>query len=304
VDHSYAHLVHALPPGRALVTCHDLGAFRCLLEPEKEKRSRWFRGLTRHVLKGLQKASYIACVTGAVREEARAMGVFPEDKISVIPNGVHPAFTPLADESSDDEAARLIGVPAGEQIELLHVGTTAPRKRIDVLLRVVARIRKERDVHLVRVGGPLNETQQRLASELGLTDSIRQLPYLDHKVLAAVYRRAALLLLTSESEGFGLPPVEAMACGCAVLVSDLPVLREVCGDAAEYIAVGDVPAWSSKACGLLSERFTAPNAWEHRRQHGIARSRLFQWPEVARQTLTLYRQIAEGHPSGRAGSRA
>jgi len=247
--------------------------------------------MVRHVFEGFRKASFVVCVSGTVRDELLTAGVFPEDRITVIPNGVHPAFSSLADEAADREAARLLGSSAGQQIELLNVGTTAPRKRIDVLLRAVARIRKEWDVRLVRVGGPLNETQRRLATELGLAESIRQLPYLSHAVLAAVYRRAAIVLQTSEMEGFGLPPLEAMACGSVVLVSDLPVLREVCGDCAEYCAVGDVEQFSMRACGLLLDRSTDSERWERRRQNGIARSGLFNWSAVARQTLSLYGQL-------------
>jgi glycosyltransferase involved in cell wall biosynthesis len=298
VDHSYGHLVHSLPPGRALITCHDLGTFRCLLEPEKEPRPLWFRGMVRRVFEGFRKASFITCVSGTVRAQLLAEGVFSEKRITVIPNGVHPAFSPLADEEADREAAQLLGSSAGEQIELLNVGTTAPRKRIDVLLRAVARIRKAQDVRLVRVGGPLNESQQRLATELGLADSICQLPYLSHEVLAAVYRRATIVLQTSEMEGFGLPPVEAMACGCVVLVSDLPVLREVCGDCAEFCAVGDVEELSSRVCGLLRERSTDSDRWERRRQKGIARSGLFNWSEVARETLGLYGRLRAADGKG------
>ncbi|HYL83127.1 MAG TPA: glycosyltransferase, partial [Candidatus Angelobacter sp.] len=163
VDHSYSHLVHSLPAGRAVVTCHDLGTFRCLLEPQKETRPYWFRSMVQRVYEGFRKARFVVSVSRAVRSEIVAQGIIPEERVTVIPNGVHPAYSAAANEKADEEAARLLG-PVSEQIEVLNVGTTAPRKRIDVLLRAVAQLRKEREVRLVRVGGPLTEAQQRLAA--------------------------------------------------------------------------------------------------------------------------------------------
>ena len=83
----------------------------------------------------------------------------------------------------------------------------------------------------------------------------------DRATLAAVYRRAALALQPSEAEGFGLPVAEAMACGTPVLASDLPVLREVGGEAAVYRPVADVPAWSEAALNLLAERQAQHATW-------------------------------------------
>jgi glycosyltransferase involved in cell wall biosynthesis len=99
-------------------------------------------------------------------------------------------------------------------------------------------------------------------------------------------------------EGFGLPPMEAMACGGVVLVSDLAVFREVSGECAEYCAVEDVAGWSRKACDLLAERSEESSRWECRRQNGIARSAEFRWSEVARRTRELYEQLTLERPAG------
>ena len=102
--------------------------------------------------------------------------------------------------------------------------------------------------------------------------------------LAALYRRAALVLQPSEAEGFGLPLAEAMACGAPLLVSDLPVLREVAGDVASYSPVGDVPAWVAAALARLEEG--------DRRDAGLARSALFRWEAHADRLVDLYRAVA------------
>jgi glycosyltransferase involved in cell wall biosynthesis len=106
-----------------------------------------------------------------------------------------------------------------------------------------------------------------------------------------VYRRAALVLLPSEREGFGLPVVEAMACGTPVIASDLPVLREVGGDAVEYSPVADVEAWSSKVIELLTEHRLNPVKWQKRRDAGIKRSAMFTWSQYARSMVSVYREI-------------
>ncbi len=135
----------------------------------------------------------------------------------------------MAEPSADIDAARLLG-PRGGFVDLLHVGSTIARKRIDVLLRVFDSLRSaHRQLRLMRVGGPFTAAQQALVRELGLGDAVVVLPALDRSTLASVYRRSALLLMPSEREGFGLPVLEALACGTPVVASDVAALREVGG---------------------------------------------------------------------------
>ena len=296
VDHSYAQLAAAAPPGRAVVTCHDLDTFRCLLRPDLEPRPAWFRVLARRTLRGLRAAAAVACISEATRSALRSGGLVPEDRLRVIPYGTHPEYLEPPDPAAVAEADRLVG-PAGAP-ELLHVGSNIPRKRIDVLLATFAGVRRAiPGARLIKVGGAFTPEQAALARELGVADAIRVIPFLgDRRVLAALYRRAALVLQPSEAEGFGLPLAEAMACGAPLLVSDLPVLREVAGDAAVYRPVGDVPAWVEAALSLLDERSHRPDALRGRRDAGLARSATFRWETHADRLVDLYREVA-----GRAG---
>ena len=293
VDHSYAQLVHHLPPGRAIITCHDLDTFQCVLEPARERRSVPFRWMVRRTLSGFRKAARVTCDSFATRDQLLAHELVSPQKVVVIPNGVHPAYSASPDDQSDAAAARLLGhKKCADTIELLHVGSTIGRKRIDVLLKIFATLREEfPQARLIRAGGPLTREQTRLANQLGLSEYIVTLPRLDEKVLAAVYRRAALVLLPSEREGFGLPLVEAMACGTPVLASDLPVLREVGCDAALYCPVGDVQAWSKSSARLLRERSERPARWAERRAKGIAHAAKFGWAEYAKSMVSLYKQL-------------
>jgi len=274
VDHSYAHLVHELPPGHAIVTCHDIDAFRCLLEPGREPRSFAFRRMTHRILSGLQSAAPVTCDTAATRDDILRHQLIPAERLSVVQNGVHPELSPFPDPSADDDIARMLGLRSGVRRELLHVGSTIPRKRIDVLLHVFADVRKHcPDLGLLRVGPPLTPHQQSLANALGVADYIDTLERLDTRQLAACYRRASLLLQPSESEGFGLPVVEAMACGTPVVASNIPALREVGGDVVSYCPVADLDSWSRSvrdsltldraACRVRAQQWASQFTWSH-----------------------------------------
>lgn len=290
VDHSYAQLLLDLPAERTVVTCHDLDTFQSLLNPEREPRSLAFRKMMERTLDGFRRAARVTCDSEATRAELLTHNLVEPERAVVVPNGVHPSCSPAADANADGEAARLLGEPAG--VELLHVGSTIPRKRIDLLLKIFAAVRKEVPAaRLVRVGGVFTREQEQLINQLDLARSIVVLPRLERNVLASVYRRAAVVLLPSEREGFGLPVVEALACGTPVVASDLPVLREAGGDAVTYCPIGDVRAWTEVLVELLREREARSEPWVDRRRAGIIQATKFTWEEYANKLAHVYREI-------------
>ena len=292
IDHSYSQLVNHLPPERTVVTCHDLDTFRCLLEPDREKRPRWFRSMTRKILDGFQRSAHVIAVSKTTRNELLRHALFPPERISVVPNGVHPSCSADPDPAADAEVARLLPDRGPAAIWMLNVGSAMPRKRMDVLLRVLAVVRQKLpDVRLIRVGGPLSPAQLELARQLRVDDALVLLPHLTRRSLAAAYRRADLLLHTADAEGFGLPVIEAMACGCPVVASDIPVLREVGGRAATFCPVGDIDNWQAAIKRLLSEKAEDSGAWELRRNRGIAQGARFSWAGNARATADVYRKV-------------
>ncbi len=292
VDHSYAHLAHGLPAQRTIVTCHDLDAFRCLLEPEQEPRWAAFRAMARRILDGMRRAAAVICSTGALRDALVARRLVPPERIAVIPYGVHPACTAASDPASDAEVARMLGAADPDAPEILHVGSTIARKRIDVLLRIFAAMKRIAPrARLIRVGGAFTPEQARLARQLGVAGLISMLPPISHAVLAAVYRRAALTVLPSDAEGFGLPVIESFACGTPVVASDLAALREAGGGAAVYCRAGDIDAWVAAIERLLAERSQHPAMWAARRAAAIAHASSFTWSAYAAKTASVYRAV-------------
>jgi glycosyltransferase involved in cell wall biosynthesis len=284
VDHSYAHLVHELPAGRSVVTCHDLDTFRAVLDPAREPRSFPFRAMTGRILSGLKRAAHITCDTAATRDAIISHNLVSPGQLTIVHNGVHPALRPGGDPTDDAELTQLLHRAPGTTIELLHVGSTIARKRIDILLQVLAAVRQKLpDIRLLRVGGPFTSDQEDLARELGIRPHIDVLPRLEPHLVAAAYRRSAIVLQPSEAEGFGLPVIEAMACGTPVIASDIPALREI-GDATiRFCPVGDVPAWTQSVLAALTK---PPD-----RHALLAQARLFSWRKYAASMVEIYERI-------------
>lgn len=256
-DHTYAHLATCVPHGRVGVYCHDLDAFRCLLAPELEPRGRAFRAMTRWLVRGLSCAKVVFHSTQAVRRQIEAHALVDSDRLVHAPYGVSPDFHPDRDprDCADDVLRPLGGAPF-----ILHVGSALPRKRLDVVFGSFARlIRRVPDLWLVQQGATLDEGWKTRLRELGIARRVLQPPKLDRPSLAGLYRRARLVIVPSEAEGFGLPVIEALVAGAPVLASDIDVLREVGGDAASYAPVGEVEAWASRMGELVSGQARAPD---------------------------------------------
>jgi glycosyltransferase involved in cell wall biosynthesis len=284
VDHTYAQLVHDLPAGRSGVYCHDLDAFRCLIDPAASPRPRWFRALSRRILAGLQAAAVVFHGTAAVREQIVQAGLVPPDRLVLAPYGTAPEFEP-------DPPRDPVRLPWLDGLDsypsLLHVGSCIPRKRIDVLLDVVAAVRETvPEARLVKVGGDWSPEHRTRIARLGLDGAIVHNRDLTRAELAEVYRRAAVVLVPSEAEGFGLPVIEALACGTPLVASDIPALREAGGPAATFAPVGDVGAWADAVRGVLANPDATPSRAER-----LAWSARFSWDAHAETIARAYHTL-------------
>jgi glycosyltransferase involved in cell wall biosynthesis len=281
-DHSYSQLLLELPTERAGVFCHDLDTFRCLLEPRIEPRPRWFRAMTRRILRGFQRASVVFHATDAVRAEIERHGLVDPARLVKAPLGTAPEFAPSPDDSVASRGRRYV----------LHVGSCIPRKRIDVLLDVLAALRAQHaDLRLVQLGGEWTDAQRQQIARLGIAAQVEQVRDEPRERVADLYRGAAVVLVTSEAEGFGLPVAEALACGAPVVASDIPALREVGGDAVLYAPVGDVGEFVRLAATILND---PTDGAIPARQRRLDRAKLFSWSAHADTIVRAYLGLTSG----------
>jgi glycosyltransferase involved in cell wall biosynthesis len=140
---------------------------------------------------------------------------------------------------------------------------------------------------LVQVGAHLDPSQRELIENLGVQPALVQPPPLSRAELAALYGRAALVLVPSEREGFGLPVLEALAAGAAVVASEIPFLREVAGSAVTYCPVADVEQWAATVTSLVRRPELGPSLEARRGQ-----ARRFTWQAHAKRIAGSYRLLA------------
>jgi glycosyltransferase involved in cell wall biosynthesis len=221
------------------------------------------------------------------RSIVELLGV-PEDRVLVVPHGVTGSLREPADPARLAEVRSRLGV---RKPYLLFVSKLDPLKNIDILLSVFARVREQLDVQLVLAGpaGWYLPVLERRAAELSVSDDVHFLGHVSDEALHALYWGAEAMVFPSLFEGFGLPVLEAMACGTPVVCSDHCSLPEVAGDAAMLVDPTDVDAL---AAGVL--RVVSDDALKARMSEaGLQRSRQFTWTKAAEQTLAAYRLAAE-----------
>lgn len=291
-DHTYAQLARALPAERTGIYLHDLDAFRSLRVKDPEVRPGWFRVLSSVTLSGLRRAALVFHSTRVLGEELHREGWVHPERLRLAPYGVSPAFT---DHPRPAPELDQVLAPLGSSRFVLHVGTSVQRKRLDVLFRTFASLRPSHpDLWLVQQGAALTPDQRSLIDALGIGGRLLQPPKLSTQTLAALYQRATLVLVTSEREGFGLPVIEALACGRPVVASDLPTLREAGGGAALYCPMGEVGTFANTCLALLSGSLHAPP-----REQRIAQAKRFSWSEHARLIEDAYWELFERHGPAR-----
>jgi len=283
VDHSYAHLVHYLPANRTGVFCHDLDAYRSVIDPASEPRPAWYRKIARHLLTGLQKAAIVFYTTDEVCRQINRFQVVDPDLLVKAPLGTAIEYT------AQDPPGYVL--PPEMRIEhpfILHVGSCVPRKRIDVLLRVFLELRRTYpDLHLVKIGGQWSAEQTQMIQQFHLAPFIKHLVGVERLVVAEMYRRARAVLQPSDNEGFGLPVIEALACGATVVATELPVFREVGANALLYAPLADIPGWVEQVSRVLDNKPGVPD-----RATRLAQAGRYSWQAHARAVFEGYKKLS------------
>ena len=287
VIHSPAFLLPRLR-GRArhLLTVHDMTFFTMPNVHNRLHRSAPFR---RAVASSIRRADMVNVPSDASRRDLlRLMPDVPDDKVRVTPWGIHPRFCPAPAAEIAEAVARL-GLT---QPYVLSLGTIEPRKNQLAILEAFRRFAAadNNGVHLVLAGGLGWNTRDvlREAALPGLRDRIHVLGYVPADSLMWLYRGASIFAYPSIDEGFGFPPLEAMACGVPVIASCGSSLEENLGGAAQLVPATDVSALAD----AMSELMLDSTRRESLIRLGRERAATFRWEDTARRILKCYEDLA------------
>ncbi len=273
-----------LPRTRSLLTVHDLSFLRV---PDAASASLR-RYLEAVVPRSVARADRVLAVSQATKDDLIAFYRTPADKISVLYSGVDDRFSPVTDELALQAVLAKHGLK--DKTYVLSVGTVQPRKNYSRVIRALASLRDQGlDMHYAIAGGSgwLEDEMYRSIKETRLEDRVHILGFAPDEDLPALYTGARALLAVSLYEGFGLPVLEAMACGTAVITSDLSSLPEVAGTAGILVNPLDSDAISAAMMRLLTDAAL-------RRQlaaAGIEHVKRFSWAKTARRHKSIYDEL-------------
>ncbi|MBS4068388.1 MAG: glycosyltransferase family 4 protein [Sulfurimonas sp.] len=234
----------------------------------------------------IKKADYIITGSNFTKQEIIDYMQIPQDKISVIYHGVnHELYKPYPQDKLQETKAKF-DLP---KKFLLFVGSIEPRKNLLSLLMAYSLLRREEkdDLPLILVGFKGWENKEIMQEIEKNQEYIRYLGYITDTELAHIYNLATIFIYPSLYEGFGLPPLEAMACGTPVIVSNVASLPEVCGDAALYIEPMDLQDIKDKVLTLLGDE----KLREELSNKSKAQAALFSWESSALEHFSVFEKI-------------
>lgn len=281
VFHSPDYVLPPLRQGKKVVTIHDLSFLRY---PEGAEPSlRQYLG--RAVPDAAGRADLILADSQNTRRDVIELLGAPEEKVEVLYPGVSEEFKPIDDQELLDKVRRMYGLSFPF---ILSVGTIEPRKNLVRLIDAYAALRASADVShkLVIAGrkGWLYEDVFRRVEELSLEKEVIFLGFVAEEDLPPLYNLAQVLVFPSLYEGFGLPPLEAMACGTPVIASCSSSLPEVVGEAGLMVSARDAEALRQTMSEVLDE----PTLREDLVRKGLRQARRFKWETAAKRMVAIY----------------
>ncbi|MDA0322948.1 MAG: glycosyltransferase family 1 protein [Verrucomicrobia bacterium] len=276
----------AAGPMRCVVTMHDVIPLKFPHFAPNSRKNRIFPLYRALMSEVARRADIIIADSNSSRRDVIEHCRVPPDRercVRTIYCGVAARFAPPASRPPPD--------PSRER-RILYVGRADPYKNIGGLVRAFGQARRDGAPasRLVIAGSPdprYPEAEQ-LARELKLEDSVEWTGYLSEEQLVTTYQQADLLVLPSRYEGFGLPVVEAMACGVPVICSDQGSLPEVAGDAAVQVHPDDTDRLAAEIKRVLCD----DSVWRNMSAGGIEHAKRFTWQRTAQQTLAIYTELA------------
>ena len=284
VYHGTSYQLWAEGRAGSVVTIHDLALVRF---PQFSKRflgERWSIHKTRRIL---QRATKIIAVSQSTANDLTNFYQIPADKITVIYNGVGEDFYPCCEPGMIRSIRDRYDIHTDDYV--LFTGGCEPRKNLERLLEAFLILhRKVYPLSLVVVGGMgrrSHEIHQRIA-RLGLERNVVLPGHVPNPDLRLLYSGARLFVYPTLYEGFGMPVLEAMACGVPVITSNASSIPEVAGDAAFLIDPYDVQTLAEAMGSVLEDQ----NLHESLRTRGLERVKAFSWESTAHQTLEVYKK--------------
>jgi glycosyltransferase involved in cell wall biosynthesis len=272
---------------RHVLNVHDMTSFSL---PETHIPLRRSSAYRRAVVASIRRASRVLVPSRAVADELRRfVPGLPPALVEVIPHGIGPEYTPEA-AAQAPALRRRLRLP---ERYVLFVGTIEPRKGLDVLLDAYGEVAAADPTVDLVLGGRLGWDYDGLVARIRAwtpPGRVRLLGYVDGVELPALYAGARVVAYPSREEGFGFPPLEAMACGVPVVATDTSALRENLRGAAELVPPGDARALANALRRLLSDEPLSAD----RRRAGLERAACFRWEATAAATLSCYREVAGG----------
>jgi glycosyltransferase involved in cell wall biosynthesis len=282
--HGTNYCVPVFAPCPTVVTIHDLSLF---IQSHTHEEENVKRGKRRIPIMARCASIIIAPSEWTKKEIIERLGVRP-DKIRVIYEAAREGMKPMP----PDLCQAVLDKHQIRRPYLLYVGTIEPRKNLLTLIRAYEELLRTttRRPQLVMCGGRgwLCDEVFQLVADLKLQDSVRFTGYVEDADLPALYSAAEAFVYPSFYEGFGLPPLEAMACGAAVITSDVSSLPEVVGKAGLTHAPEDARALTEAMARLLGDE----TAREHFRREGFKQASQFSWERAARETQAVYNEVS------------
>ncbi|MFI5096443.1 MAG: glycosyltransferase family 4 protein [Candidatus Acidiferrales bacterium] len=235
-----------------------------------------------------RKADHIVTVSNYSKAQIMEVLGTPASKISVIHCGVGAQFREYGNDQKFQNAAHILGI---DTPFLLYVGNLKPHKNVSTLLRAYAQLRQDkRFTHSLLIVGDDARWRHSVVEEcrqLGICDATVIVPFVSADLLPRIYAAADLLVMPSTVEGFGLPVLEAMACGTPVVCSNAASLPEVAGDAALYFD----PTSSEELAAQIEHLLQSKELHASLRVKGLQRAKQFSWQEFTRKHMDLYHQV-------------
>jgi glycosyltransferase involved in cell wall biosynthesis len=287
LDHGYGHLLYALDPARTVVTVHDLiplvrwcGGIAGVSCGDKP----WLNLLSFYALR---RAGHLIADSESTLNDLIRFCNCAHDQITVVYPGLDSIFRPYT-SAERLSAARTFGLEGNDAKRIMIIGSGF-YKNFSGALAAFARLRAlyDQPIVLVKVG-QMDAEKTRLVRELGLAGMVLKLPNVSRTQLPDIYNLVDCLLFPSHYEGFGWPPIEAMACGTPVVASNAGSLPEVIGDAGIMCEPNDIEALAHSMHDLLS----VPALREEFVQRGLLRAKHFTWQETVRKTLDVYERMS------------